>query len=322
MVTVGSSRNEETGGIDYAVTDSNADDGEQIISAVDQDGQSVYTNTTRKEGGFLGIGGHHESHVTADFGAQETADAGAMTYGEIHNGMDSVANMTGGMIVKGTGDGKQGWFGPDQTTVTEATSQYAADQANVITGGTATSSFTSRGVANQTATALQAAGVTDLSQAGQMESAGVVVESVPGSAPAPAAAPGNLNNFVVQSQGMVTNQARVAPPSADGIIYVQNQNGGYSVATGAEPPSMPPFVMQYDEAGQQTYAQTFAGTKYVQNPNGSGYIPQGVAPQNYTPSSIPFEKLNEFIANGGQFDESGNPIFGDDPDSDPGSGVV
>lgn len=320
-VTVSSSQNEETGGIDYAVTDSNAEDGEQIISAVDEDGQSTYTNTTRKEGGFFGIGAKGETHTTADFGAQATADAGAMTYGDIHNNMDAVANMTGGMISKGTGDGKQGWLKPDQTTVTEAASQYAADQAAVITGGPATSSFTNRGVANQTAAALQTAGVTNLSQATSMESSGVVIESAPGAAPAPAAGgPGNLNGFVEQSTGVVQTQSRVAPPSADGIIYVQNQSGGYTVATGAEPSGTQHFVMQYDDAGQQTYAKTFAGTKYVQNPNGKGYIPQGVAPQNYTPSSIPFEKLNEFISGGGQLDENGAPIFDDGGSQNGGGG--
>lgn len=311
-VTVGSSRNETTGGIDYAVTDSNADDGEQIISAVDEDGQSTYTNTTRKEGGFFGIGAKGETHTTVDFGSQAAADSGAMTYGDIHNNMDSVANMSGGMIVKGSGDGKQGWLGPDQTTVTEAASQYAADQAAVVTGSRATSTFTGRGVVNQTAAALQAAGVTDLSQAGSMEAAGVVVENAPTSVAAPPVSSGNLNNFVVQSTGNVTTQSRVAPPSSDGIIYVKNQSGGYTVATGAEPQGTEHFVMQYDEGGQQTFTQTFAGMRYVQNPNGKGYIPQGVAPDNYTPSSIPFEKLQEFLAGGGELDESGNPIFADD----------
>lgn len=300
-VSVGSEQTAD--GLQYSVTDNNnPEEGTQTIKATDKDGQSVYENVT------AGSKDKGDKFVTADFGSQQTADSGAMTYGQIHNNVDSLANMSGGLIVKGEGDGGGGVFGiGSKTTVSEAAADYASQQANIIAPGGKQTNYGQGATTSHLTQAMSMTGVTDLSQAGSVEqSGGVVIQGQP-TAQFNWQADQQIGGYIQGSMQTQQLSAQVAPPSSDGIIYVQGNNG-YTVATGAEPPSTPHFVMQKGDDGKPTYAPTLPGTKYVQNPNGDGYIPQGVAPSDYTPMTIPLDQMQDWINNGGQFsDPNANP---------------
>lgn len=103
----------------YSVDDLSTDGPGHMVTVSDENGQSVYQDTTPGAGG--------EQVVTSDFGQFD-----GQTYGSIRNEVDAVANASGGMLQRGSGAGDFG-----KTTVSEAASEIASRQSQAVSGGRA-----------------------------------------------------------------------------------------------------------------------------------------------------------------------------------------
>lgn len=268
-VTVSGSKDGTTGGIEYAVTDNNSDAGEQRIKVSEADGQSIYENITD------GSDAKGDQIATVDMGTQEASDAMAMDYADIRNNMDSVANMSGGMLVKGSGSG-----GIGGTTVSEAAAVYSAEQSKVIGDGTASSDYGSTAgyTAAHATQAMQAAGVADLSAAGAMQDAGGGVNVNP----AGASFAGGIAGMVTGS-GMAGLQASIGAQNG-GMINAAaapvsyDMSGGGNVIPAASLPTAPPapatsgisYSTQNVDGGTVTVPMSSDGKTYVQTMGDNG----------------------------------------------------
>lgn len=268
-VTVSGSKDGTTGGIEYAVTDNNSDAGEQRIKVSEADGQSIYENITD------GSDAKGDQIATVDMGTQEASDAMAMDYADIRNNMDSVANMSGGMLVKGAGSG-----GIGGTTVSEAAAVYSAEQSKVIGDGTASSDYGSTAgyTAAHATQAMQAAGVADLSAAGAMQDAGGGVNVNP----AGASFAGGIAGMVTGS-GMAGLQASIGAQNG-GMINAAaapvsyDMSGGGNVIPAASLPTAPPapatsgisYSTQNVDGGTVTVPMSSDGKTYVQTMGDNG----------------------------------------------------
>lgn len=277
-VTVSGHKDGTTGGLEYAVTDNNSDAGQQRIKVSEADGQSTYENVTD------GSDGKGDQIVTADMGTQEAQDAMAMDYADIRNNMDSVANMTGDMLVKGSGSGGFG-----KTTVSEAAAEFSGLQSQAISGGSAGSDYGSGGgfTRTQAMDAINAAGVTDLSQAGAQEAAGGANIT-----PQQASIIGGVVGAVTGSgtvgmRSIVGNS--IAAPSVGASMPVAEMSGGNVVPAASfqnAPPAPSTQGVQYTQSnvdgGTVTVPMSSDGKTYVQQtlPNGTTQYVEATGNEN------------------------------------------
>lgn len=266
-VTVSGHKDGTTGGLEYAVTDNNSDAGQQRIKVSEADGQSTYENVTD------GSDGKGDQIVTADMGTQEAQDAMAMDYADIRNNMDSVANMTGDMLVKGSGSGGFG-----KTTVSEAAAEFSGLQSQAISGGSAGSDYGSGGGFTQTQAmdAINAAGVTDLSQAGAQEAAGGV-NITPQQASVIGGAVGAFTGSGTAGMRNIVGNS-IAAPSVGASMPIAEMSGGNVVPAASfqnAPPAPSTQGVQYTQSnvdgGTVTVPMSSDGKTYVQQtlPNGT-----------------------------------------------------
>ena len=168
----------------YSVDDLSTDGPGHMVTVSDENGQSVYQDTTPGAGG--------EQVVTSDFGQFD-----GQTYGSIRNEVDAVANASGGMLQRGSGAGDFG-----KTTVSEAASEIASRQSQAVSGGRASakvgSSVMGAGTGDLNAfnaasreavktTGLEAGDVAGI--AGGVDSHGMATTTLPAAPPIPAFPP-------------------------------------------------------------------------------------------------------------------------------------